>query len=413
MKKYIYITLTLIVIIILYLLFFNTSNGVNNSLTTKVIKGNLPIEIITTGELVAINSQNILAPSLLRSLDIRQIKINTLVDEGTILKKGDFVASLDPSEIGVKLNQIQLEFEQKLSDLKSTKIDTSLSMKQERENIINLKYALEESETEVKQSVYEPPAVQRKAEISLEKSKRNYLRALENIKLIQEQATAKIFKVNTELKQLQIKIDQLNEGLNNLEVLAPHDGMLIYYENWDGKVKEGSTINSWNPIIASIPNLSKMISKTYVNEIDISRVKKGQKVDMNIDAFPGKKIEGEVITIANMGQQIDGSDAKVFQVEIEILTNDSILRPAMTTSNKIKIKELKNVFYLPIECVFINKDTQFVYLKKGNSIFKKEVKIGESNNEFIEIINGVIEDDEVLLIAPENELEIKFIKLND
>lgn len=411
MKKYIYITLAIVVSITLYLLFFNTSNSINNSLTTKVLKGNLPIEIITTGELVAINSQNILAPSSLRSLDIRQIKINTLVDEGTILKKGDFVASLDPSEIGVKLNQIQLEFEQKLSDLKSTKIDTSLSMKQERENIINLKYALEESETEVKQSIYEPPAIQRKAEISLEKSKRNYLRALENIKLKQDQATAKIFKVNTELKQLQAKIDQLNEGLNSLEVLAPQDGMLIYHENWDGKVKEGSTVNSWNPIIANIPNLSKMISKTYVNEIDISKVKKGQKVSISIDAFPGKKIKGEVISIANMGQKMQGSDAKAFEVEIKILTNDSILRPAMTTTNNIKIKELKNIIYLPIECIFFNKNTQFVYLKKGNSIIKKEVKIGDSNNEFIELIKGIKENDEVLFIAPENEKEMQLIKL--
>lgn len=413
MKKYIYISLTGIVLIILYLSFFKTTNKIDKSLFTKVTKGNLPIEIITTGELTATNSQNILAPSLLRSLDIRQIKINSLVDEGTIIKEGDFVASLDPSEIGVKLNQIQLELEQKLSDLNTSKIDTSLTMKQERENILNLKYALEESETEVKQSIYEPPAVQRKTEIGLEKAKRNYLVALENIKLKKEQETAKIFKVNTELKQLQVKIDQLNEALKSLEITAPHDGMLIYYQNWEGKVKEGSTINLWNPIIASIPDLSEMISKTYVNEIDISKINKGQKVDISIDAFPGKKINGEVISIANMGQKMEGSDAKVFLVEIKISTKDSILRPAMTTSNKIKIKELKDIFYLPIECVFIDKEVKFIYVKNGNSIIKKEVKIGDSSNEFIEITEGVSENEEVLFVSPENSSELEFIKLND
>ena len=92
--------------------------------------------------------------------------------------------------------------------MKSAKLDTALTMRAERESILNLKYAMEESDLEVKQSKFEPPAVQRKAEIALEKAERNYLRSIENIKLLREQATAKIFKVNTELKQLQVKIDQ-------------------------------------------------------------------------------------------------------------------------------------------------------------------------------------------------------------
>jgi multidrug efflux pump subunit AcrA (membrane-fusion protein) len=335
-----------------------------------------------------------------------------MASEGTILKEGDFVASLDPSEIGSKLSQLEIDKEQKLSDLQSSKLDTALSMRSERETILNLKYAMEENDLEVKQSKFEPPAVQRKAEINLEKATRNYNQAIMNLKLKKQQAVSKVFKVQTELRQLQAKIQKMMTGLQSLQVTAPQNGMLVYYSNWNGKVKPGSTVNTWNPIIASIPDLSEMISKTFVNEIDISKVKKGQSVSLSIDAFADKLITGEIISVANIGQQLSGSDANVFEVEIKVLDQDSVLRPSMTTSNKIKIKELKDILYIPIEAVFSNDSIQFVYMKDGGSFEKRQVVTGESSEEFIEISNGLNEGIEISLLAPENsdKMDIQLIK---
>ena len=98
----------------------------------------------------------------------------------------------------------------------------------------------------------------------------------------------------------------MTTGLQSLQVTAPQNGMLVYYSNWNGKVKPGSTINTWNPIIASIPDLTEMISKTYVNEIDISKVKKGQSVSLSVDAFAEKSISGEIISVANIRSTIIG-----------------------------------------------------------------------------------------------------------
>ena len=401
MNKYIKIGVIIAVLTLLYFVIFNNSTAeIEENMVTKVTKGDLPIEVIATGELRAKNSQKIFAPTILRSLGISQIKIAEMADEGTILKQGDFVASLDPSEIGSKLSQLFIELDQKLSDLKTSKLDTTLSMRSEREAILNLKYSMEENELEVKQSIYEPPAVKRKAEINLEKAKRNYRQAISNLRLKKQQAESKVFKVQSELKQLRIKITKMETGLQSLQVTAPQNGMLVYYENWNGKIKPGSSINTWNPTIASIPDLSEMISKTYVNEIDISKVKKGQNVILNIDAFSDKKITGEIISIANIGQRKRGSDAKVFEVEIRVNEQDSILRPAMTTTNIIEINKLKNILFTPIESIFYENNKPFVYLKNGE---KTNVKIGESSSEFIEIIEGLNEGDEILLIAPVKE----------
>ena len=66
-------------------------------------------------------------------------------------------------------------------------------------------------------------------------------------------------------------------------------------------------------------NLSAMNSKTYVNEIDISKVSVGQKAEIEIDAFPGKKFGGLVKAVANMGEQLQNSNAKVFEVVVEVV----------------------------------------------------------------------------------------------
>lgn len=410
-----YIVLGVILLLtISYFLFFSSSKSeIEEDLLVKVEQGKMPITVIATGELKAIRSQKIYAPSLLRSLGVSQIKISNMVPEGTILAEGDFVASLDPSEIGSKLNELQIEMEQILSNLNAAKLDTALTLRQERETILNLKYTLEENELEVKQSKFEPPAVIRKAEINLEKAQRNYSQAKENLRLKSRQAESKVFTVQSELRQLQAKIEKMQTGLQSLTVNATQKGMLVYYSNWNGKVKPGSTINTWNPIIASIPDLSEMISKTYVNEIDISKVKKGQKVQIAIDAFPEKELKGEIISIANIGQKMNGADAKVFEVEIKVDGQDSILRPAMTTTNSIIIKELENVLYLPIECVYTEDSMQYVFVKKNGAIRKQEVLTGESSTEFIEIMDGLNMGEDVSLASPKNAKEINLTRLKE
>ena len=144
-KKLVYGGIGVLVLLFAWWIFSpSTAEGISKSMITKVVKGDLPIEVIATGELQAKNSQKIYAPPLLRSLGVSQIKISNMASEGTILKQGDYVASLDPSEIGSKLSQLEIDKEQKLSDLKSARLDTALTMRAERESILNLKYAMEE-----------------------------------------------------------------------------------------------------------------------------------------------------------------------------------------------------------------------------------------------------------------------------
>jgi multidrug efflux pump subunit AcrA (membrane-fusion protein) len=171
-------------------------------------------------------------------------------------------------------------------------------------------------------------------------------------------------------------------------------------------------INAWDNVVAELPDLREMISKTYVNEIDISKVKVGQPVKIGIDAFPEKKFTGKVIEVANIGEQLQNSNAKVYEVRIIINEFDSILRPAMTTKNSIETSVIDKVLYTPIESIFNTDSTTFVYKKDGGSILRQQVVVGESNENEIIIREGLKEKDEVLLVPPDKADKLKLVMLD-
>jgi RND family efflux transporter MFP subunit len=406
------VSIGIILLIILLWRFAGTPAKSKEQITVVVKRGDFNINVTTTGELEAKSSENINGPSNLRTIGIWQVKISDLVTEGSVVDSGEYVATLDRTEISSKMKDVESELEKFQSQFTTTKLDTTLDLRTARDELVNLQYAYEEKQIVLDQSKYEPPATIRQAEIDLDKAKRAYEQAVKNYKLKYEQAKAKMQVVAASLDQQQRKYESMVDVLQDFTIYAPKKGMVIYKRDWDGKkVTAGSTMSVWENIVATLPNLSVMISKTYVNEIDISKVLVNQKVEIGIDAFPDKKYTGKVIEVANIGEQLPNSDAKVFEVKIQVNEHDTILRPAMTTKNTIITSTIKNVLYIPIEAVHSKDKTSYVFIQNGRSISKQEVKTGRSNENEIIIEKGLKEGDDVFLTVPENGEDLTLKKL--
>ncbi len=396
-----WIIIGVITLIIMSFIFWPESES--EKLYNIVQKGNFRIEVNTSGELKAKKSEDIKGPTSLRAHGIWQIKITDIVSEGTYVKKGDYVAQLDKSEVGTKMIAAATEVEKITSEYEQARLDTAIEMMKLKNDLLNLKYEIEEKQLIFDQSSYEAPAVQRQAEIDLEKAERSYKQSTSNIGLKRKQNAAKLHQVRLSLKQEQSKLDRLEELVQELQILAPKDGMVVYKRTWNGtKITSGSQISVWDPTVATLPDLSKMVTKTYVNEIDISNLKKGLKVDLTIDAFPDKNFTGEVVDVANVGEQLPNSDSKVFEVTVEINEKDTLLRPAMTTNNEILVEELKDVLFIPQESVFVNDSISYVVLKTGLGLKRQEVSLGKTNANFVVILKGLSEKEEFLMVKPED-----------
>jgi hypothetical protein len=149
-----------------------------------------------------------------------------------------------------------------------------------------------------------------------------------------------------------------------------------------------------------------MQSKTYVNEIDISKIKVGQRVRIGVDAFPDKSYTGEVIEVANIGEQLKNADAKVFEVMVKINESDPILRPAMTTSNQIITAIYPDTLFVPLEALF--GDDTLTYVYRTNKT-RQVVVLGEMNENFRIIEAGLEAGNELYLSKPENGENFKLV----
>jgi len=369
---------------------------------SEAVMGEFRIEVTTSGELEAKNSVIVPGPSGMRRAQIWQVKIDHIVDEGTVVAKGDYIARLDQSEVGDKIQNANNELQLNLSKYKQTKLDTALELRKVRDELINLEFDIQEKEIILDQSQFEPPATVKNNEIQLIKARRAHKQALEGYKLKTEKAVAQMEEAETKVQEQRIKLSFLQELMEEFTIVAPEPGMVIYKRSWNGtKISAGSTIEPWDPVVATLPDLTTMVSKTYINEVDISTVKTGLDVELSLDAFPDKKLTGKVIEVANVGEQKPNSDAKVFQVLIEIHESDTTLRPGMTTGNTIIAEVLTDVTYIPLESLHSQGDSLLYVIKKsGLGFIKQEVLVGKSDSDQIIVTKGVNEGDLVYLSDP-------------
>jgi hypothetical protein len=403
MKKTLIITGIIVVIAVIALIVISklTSKKETANLYAQVEKGQFDIVVTTTGELQAENSTDIRGPEFTETRNIRfmDIKVQDIVPEGTEVKKGDYVATLDRTSFD---NTLKDELDKLVTfenNLEVKVLDTAVTLSNLRDNIKNLKYTVEEAAITLQQSKYEPPTTIRQAEIALDKAQRSLDQTVKGYSLRVEQAKSEMRTIQKNLSDQRQKVSDLQRILSKFIISAPSDGMVIYKRDRLGaKRKVGSSISPWDNVVATLPDLSKMISKTYVNEIDVSKVKSGQKVDIIVDAFPERTYTGIVSSVANIGEQLPNADAKVFEVLIKVDGSDPILRPSMTSGNKIITKTINDVIFIPLECVQAGADSvPYVYTRNRT---RQVVVLGESNENNVIIDQGLTPGTTIYLSTP-------------
>jgi multidrug efflux pump subunit AcrA (membrane-fusion protein) len=384
----------------------------NRDITAKAFKAPFKDVVTSSGELMAKNSEDIKGPRNLRRFGLYNIKISKLIPEGTYVKAGDFVASLDKSELSSKIQDAATELEKARSQYTQTRLDTSLTLREKRSAIESIAFDLKQKKVELAQSKYEPPATIQRVKLDIEKLEQNLTQTRDNYQIKKKQSEAKMIEAGATLAQEQKRYKALLELEKEFKILAPKQGMVIYKRSWNGRKRQtGSTISPWDPGVAELPDLSLMESRTYINEVDIRKIKKGQKVLIGLDAFPEARLNGAITSVANVGEEREDSDSKVFEVLIEVSESDSTYRPGMTTSNEIIIKTIPEALQIPLEAVFTQNDTTFVYTSGGVSTQKKQVQLGQSNDEFVIVKDGLELNDVVYLNEPSGAKETELIAL--
>jgi HlyD family secretion protein len=388
-----------IVIFFLVRSLFYTSSTIP---TFAARQGNMEIAVTESGELRAKRTVSIVAPVLRGG----KLKIIYMIPEGTYVEPGTVVVRFDPSDALLEVKKAESELELALSE--KTKVEAR-HRSENAEMDSQLKSAelgFELSKLRLEQIKFEAKAKQDEAALQnkLDELKfRQIQEGNESKKTIQK---AELDKANLEVKQKQETLAKAQEALHSLSLVSPAKGLVVYglnYQNQGRKFGVGDDAWGTAPVI-ELPDLSGMESVTYVNEIDISKVKTGQEVIVRLDAFREQKFTGRVSFVAPLGNS-RRSTIKVFEVTIEIPNESEILKPGMTTSNKIIVSELRDVLFVPLDAVFVREGKPRVFVKSGSRFKSREVVLGERSDDYVVIKDGLANGEVVALLDPFAERE--------
>ena len=429
MKKTLISTGIVIVAITIAMIIFNKvfSSDNKEQVFTEVQQGLFEITVSNAGRLVAEHSLDISGPDINEATQMNggggrgrrggmmmramELTIQDIVPEGTMVQKGDYIAQLDRTEYSNTLNEALQSLEDMEADLEMAILDTAVTLSALRDEITNIKYQVREAQITLEESQFEPPATQRKAEINLNKQQRALEQAVKSYELKYALALRDIATARQKVQDAQEYITTLQDFLAKFTITAPASGIVMYKEEFDGsKRKAGSSLNPFDLVVATLPDLTSMLSEVYVNEIEVNKVKVGQPVVITVDALPNKVLNGTVKTVANVGEVLPNSDVKMFEVVIKINGTDSEIRPEMTSWNKIITKTVPDAIYIPLECVRANSDdVPFVVTKHKT---RQIVVLGDFNDKNVIIKEGLEPGNDIYIVPPEDYTEFKLVGQN-
>jgi multidrug efflux pump subunit AcrA (membrane-fusion protein) len=284
------------------------------------------------------------------------------------------------------------------------KIDSAVELVALRNGLEQFVFDLELKRIEMEQAVYESPAFQRRAQMAYERAQRQLDARIRAYQMTQKALRIQVTREAERVNELELRVQKYQQAFEEARITAPKDGMLIYGRTFgrggSRKLTIGSNVSRQSPLIATLPDLSVLVSETYVEEIYISKIKAGDSARIFIDALKNQEKTGVISNISNVGQEMTGFDSKVFKVNIRISSDNNKIKPAMTTNNEIIISREQNVLVIPRQALFTDDARQFVYLKEFGGVKIRDVECGNQSAKFVVVKKGLEEGDKILLSRP-------------
>jgi HlyD family secretion protein len=179
-------------------------------------------------------------------------------------------------------------------------------------------------------------------------------------------------------------------------IVAPISGVVASVSTQEGETVAAG-LNA--PTFLTIIDLGRLQVDTFVDEVDIGKVKVGQKATFTVDSFPSREFNGKVVAI--YPKAVIQENVVNYDVVVEITDSyDGLLRPEMTASVTIQLDARENVLAVPVKAVKRERGKSVVYVLANGQPQPREVKVGWKDSQWVEIVSGLEEGQTVLLDAP-------------
>jgi|GEM_PF-1811435 len=380
--KFINVILALAVVAVLAALpFFLGGAGQSSKISVffaEPQQGDVDVFLQASGVLDSSSSININAPRTRY-----QRKLVTIIEEGTVVRKGDTLATFDTSQMDEKLEVLEY------SGLHAKYRDTEMSF----QISVNERIATHKSKIEnekISKITYEsmefaPDMERKKALIRLNQATAEVKIAENRIRQEEQRRDIQLRNIQDQIDQNNRDIEKLKEDIASFTVKSPVDGIVVYPKikiaGAERKVQIGDSLY-WDQLFLTIPNLFEMIARVEVDEKDVRKIKEGLSATIVLEAFKDDVFTGDISKIERLAQiKSNNPFIKIFNVEIKIKERDiEKLRPGMNVRSSIKTNSFKDVFTIPLDFVLRDAGRFYIYSANNATISREEIELADSTD---------------------------------
>jgi hypothetical protein len=368
--------------------------------TARVTRGDLEVRLRVTGQTSAREYYNITAPQM-RGPDAASMVLLKLAGSGSMVRKGDLVAEIDPQSMRDNLDDAQDTLKDLENNVKKKRVNNELSTETLRQTLRSAKASLDKAKLDIQALDVRTPLDQESLKLSLEEAEATYKELQSNTPLTMEsqRADLRITEITKLTQDLQIKRRQ--NDLNRLTFHAPMDGMVVVQTmNRPGgdqvTLAVGDTMRPGQQILKVInPNRMQVEGRIFQSEVTDLRI--GQEARIELDAFPGVLYQGRVYALGALAVSSGRSQyyIRTVPIRVEILNPDKRVIPDLSAAANVLVKVEKNVLLVPSAAVERQGAESFVHVRTPNGFVRRSVKLGPANGVQVAVVEGVREGEEV------------------
>ncbi len=403
--------------------------------TAEVKRGRVAVAVRETGHVEPIKKVDVKSKVAGKVIELA-------VDEGDIVTEGQLIARLDVPEVEAQRDQIKAQRDAATARLEQARLACERDRKmiesqvaQAEAGLRAARFALQEARTrrqdaervhDDKRRLFEMGGYVSENEVKSAKAAADLASQQEETanERVQEQEAAvaiaearrtecrvnesRVAEAKASVRQIEDSLAEIETRLSDAVIRAPMSGVVIARHLREGELITAVSYYGEGAPIVTIGDLSTMLVKVNLNEVDVDKVKSGMEVEITVDALPDARYTGTVTRIAPASELYErepGSAIVRFPVEVTVDDADIALRPGMTANVEIICTCAEDVLWVPNDAIFEKEDEEgrkfvSVVIGEGNreqETEDREVTTGLSNESRTEICSGLEEGEEVQL----------------
>ena len=334
--------------------------------------------------------------------------LQKLIEPGSRVKKGDVIAEFDRQYMLTRLEDYKASVAQVEASFEKGKADLAVTRKAHDQSIRAAKGDLEKADLDVKATPVLSAIDSERLKLALEEAEAEYEEILSETEFVDVSEKAQVRIAELEVEQANVELERNTNNIDRLLMKAPIDGMTVMlnvFRNGEfGQVREGDELYSGMPFM-QVVDTSSMVIDSVVNQIDVEKMRIGQKAIVHFDAFPDLVLPARVYSIGTVAKarQYRPDYVKEVPVKLKLEKLDPRVIPDLTVSVDVVLETEEQATVAPLEAIFFSPggaEGTCVFVQRAPGWEKREVELGMKDNVAADVRSGLKAGEVIALQRP-------------